>query len=303
MLIPNIIIILKLADGEKPYILQAPKQIRRSHRRFILPTEQERPGSVTLTSVTKDKRKHRRVIHMIVLLSIVAVLGFVLFEVAYIKYSGTAVAAPTIPQGVQTIGTGPALTYVVMGDSTAISQGGSYRDGYAVASAQHLARTHSVRWQNLAISGARARDVFAKQLPQAMSLQPDVALIAVGANDVTHLTSPLSVRMSLEQTIAGLRQANPHVKIILTGSPDMGSIPRFAQPVRWLAGRQTNRLNHVIIDTAHDEHVTFAPIAQDTGPTFRRHPELFAKDKFHPLNQGYALWIPVITKAMDQALQ
>lgn len=238
---------------------------------------------------------------MIVMSVVALVVCFVLFEVLYVKYSGSAVPAPTIARSTQTIGTGPNLTYVVMGDSTAIAQGGNYAQGYAEASAQHLAKHNTVHWKNLAVSGARANDVLATQIPQAVAMHPDVALIAVGANDVTHATSPSSVRESLEGAIAGLRHANPAIKVVLTGSPDMGSVPRFAQPVRWYAGVRTQQLNKTIEAMATQLHVTFAPVASQTGPTFRKHPELFAADKFHPTDAGYKLWIPVINTALDTA--
>jgi lysophospholipase L1-like esterase len=141
-----------------------------------------------------------------------------------------------------------------------------------------------------------------KQVSEVASFKPDIVLIAVGANDVTHLTNVNSVCDLLGQAVTRLRAANPEVRIIVTGSPDMGSVPRFAQPVRWIAGKQTERLNKQIVDMAHKEQVVFAPIAEQTGPLFRAHPELFAADKFHPTNDGYRLWVPVIERALDQAL-
>lgn len=229
------------------------------------------------------------------------IVCFIAFEVLYIMYNGSAVPRPTIPRDEQVLGSGPTLHFVVLGDSTAIAQGGAYQRGYAVASAQYLAKNHTVHWKNVAVSGARAKDVTEEQIPKALPLHPDVALIAVGANDVTHLTNLSSFRNSLVAAITTLQRTNPQIKIVLTGSPDMGSVPRFAQPVRWLAGKQTERVNRAVAKIAREQHVTFAPIAQDTGPTFRAHPELFARDKFHPNDKGYALWLPVIYTALAQA--
>jgi lysophospholipase L1-like esterase len=234
--------------------------------------------------------------------AVLLVIGFLAFEIAYIKWSGSPVARPTIPRKEQVIGSGPNLRYVILGDSTAISQGGNYQSGYAVASANYLAQNHTVTWKNVAASGARAKDIAVKQVPEAVDFKPDLVLIAVGANDVTHLTNISAVRNSLKHAVTELRVANPAVRIVVTGSPDMGSVPRFAQPARWLAGKQTERLNASIIGLAHQEKLIFAPIALRTGPLFRAHPELFAADKFHPTNAGYKAWIPVIDRALDQAM-
>lgn len=236
-------------------------------------------------------------------MSIVAVLlvGFVLGEGLWLRYYGTPVPRPDTPRGQQMLGSGPALRYVVMGDSTAVSQGSAYSDGYAVATAAYLARTHTVRWANVAVAGARANDVLEKQLPHAVAQRPDVVLIAVGANDVTHLTSNRSVRGSLAATIARLRAVNNNVRIIITGAPDMGSPPRLPQPLRWLAGIRTTALNKSLQVLVDVPYVVFAPIAAKTGPAFRAHPELFAADKFHPTAAGYALWEPVLISALQQA--
>jgi len=229
----------------------------------------------------------------------VLLFAFVAAEILYIKYSGKPVGVPDIPRSQQTLGTGKPLRYVVMGDSTAISQGGTYADGYAVRTAAYLAESYTVTWQNVAVSGARAHDVEAKQLPKALAAKPDIVLIAVGANDVTHLTDTNSVVSSLGHVIDGLRQQNQAVEIVLTGSPDMGSVPRFAQPARWLAGERTKTLNDRIIALAHKKKAYFAPIAAQTGRQFRRHPELFAADKFHPTTEGYKLWTSVIIKTLQ----
>lgn len=196
------------------------------------------------------------------------------------------------------LGNGPHLRYVVMGDSTALSQGGDYSQGYAVKSAEFLAQTHRVTWTNTAISGSRAAGVRYKQLPRALRFRPDVVLIAVGANDVTHFTAYAKVEKHLAAIIDMLRLHNPRVKIVLTGSPDMGSIPRFPRPVRWLAAWRTRRLNEAVVKLANREQVNFAPIAAKTGPYFRKHPEMFAADKFHPNTLGYERWVPIIIEAL-----
>ena len=238
---------------------------------------------------------------MIAIGIIAALFVFVLAEALYITYSGTPVSRPNIQRSEQMLGQGPALRYVVMGDSTAVSQGGDYSSGYASKTAGYLAQTHAVTWLNVAVPGARAADVDKKQLPQTLKESPDLVLIAVGANDITHLTPPSSVVSSIRHTITKLQQQNPNVRIVLTGSPDMGSVPRFPQPVRWFAGERTKSLNAHIIKLTSEKHVYFAPIAQQTGPEFRKHPELFAADKFHPTTDGYDLWTPVIIKTLQEA--
>jgi lysophospholipase L1-like esterase len=238
---------------------------------------------------------------MAVLILATVLIAFVLIEVLWLKYYGSPVPAPDISRSVQTLGSGPRLRYVVMGDSTAVSQGSAYDEGYATATAAYLAKSHTVEWSNVAVPGARARDVLDKQLPQAAARRPDVVLIAVGANDVTHLSNNAAVRQALAVTITRLQKANSGVHIVLTGAPDMGAPPRLPQPLRWLAGRRTVSLNNTLQSLMPPPAVVFAPIAAKTGPVFRAHPDLFAADKFHPTAAGYRLWTPVLIDALQRA--
>lgn len=201
------------------------------------------------------------------------------------------------------LGSGPPLEYVVLGDSTAAGQGAPYDRGIALATARHLAATHRVTLTNLAVSGARMRDVAIDQAPAAARRRPDVALIAAGANDVTGLTGVDSVTRSLEATVRELRAANPRVAIVVTGAADMGSIPRLAQPLRAVAGWRTAQINRAVERLVREHDLVLAPIARATGPAFRRDPSLFAEDRFHPNARGYATWVPVLVKALDRALR
>lgn len=194
-----------------------------------------------------------------------------------------------------------ALTYVVIGDSTAAGQGADYEKGIAVATARVLATPgFRVTMTNLAVSGATMGDVARDQLRQAESLHPDVVLLSASANDVTHLTWTSSVRRSLLEIVDGLRSVNPKAAIVVTGSPDMGAPPRIPAILRPLASLRTKRVNRMVRAVAADRHLIFAPIADVTGPQFRADHTLFAADRFHPNERGYATWIAVLTDAMAQ---
>jgi len=221
-------------------------------------------------------------------------------QILWVVFSGTRVPVPKIMRDEQTIGAGPSLRYLVMGDSTSIAQGGDYIRGYAVATAKYLAKKHTVTWKNIGISGARAYDVLEQQLPAALAFSPDLVLLAVGANDVTHFTNLDVVRNSLERVVQSLQDGNPNVRIVLTGAPAMGTVPRFLRLTRSLMGRRTRAVNNQVVEVARHRRVVFAPIAEETEEIYRTHPELFAADKFHPTTEGYLPWIPVLKHAIDK---
>ncbi len=197
---------------------------------------------------------------------------------------------------------GTSITYVVLGDSTAAGQGAEYTQGIAVKTAEHLAENHRVRLINLAFSGAQLKDVLIKQLPQLMFIKPDVVLLSAGANDVTHLTSLSEIRTDLTDIIETLYGKNCHVRMVITGSPAMDTTLLFAQPLRFLAGFQSDRVNTIIDEVIAYHHMTKSPIADKTGPFFAKDKTLFASDRFHPNEKGYTIWTNVLNESLDSAL-
>jgi lysophospholipase L1-like esterase len=190
----------------------------------------------------------------------------------------------------------PRLDLLVLGDSTATGQGAAYGAGIAAGAARALAgEGRFVVWRNLAVSGATWSDVRTEQLAGRRAPTPDVVLISAGANDVTGATRTGALRRDIAAVVGALRRANPAVQIAITGVPDMGSTPRLAQPLRWLAGVRARRLNRAVREEGARLGVTVIPILERTGPLFRRDRGLFSADRFHPNARGYAVWRAVIS--------
>lgn len=217
-------------------------------------------------------------------------------------HAGPAPLAAPAHDASTTLGTGAPLLYLVLGDSTAAGVGANYDDGIVLATARHLARRCRVQVVNFAVSGARFRDVLSDQLPRARGIKPDLVLLDVGANDVIHLTLSNSVRRDLEKILEALLAANCDARIVVTGAPDMGSPPRIPFLLRGLAAIRTNRINRIATRAVSVHDLTFAPIAERTGPAFRKDRTLFASDRFHPNARGYSLWAAVLEEALDVAL-
>jgi len=196
-----------------------------------------------------------------------------------------------------------AITYVILGDSTAAGVGADYQQGIAIQTTAELSKTHKVTMTNLGVSGARIHDVLVEQLPRAESLHPDLVLLAVAPNDVTHLTRISSMKRDLLAIVHRLRAANRDVVIVVTGSADMSTPPRIPRLLRGIAGARSRAVNRMFVSVANDEHLTFAPIAAKTGPLFKKDPSLFGPDRFHPNERGYAVWTAVINKAIAAAIR
>lgn len=206
------------------------------------------------------------------------------------------------PGGVAVFGLGEPLRYLVLGDSTAVAEGGTYANGIATLTARHLADGRRVEMLNLGVSGAQTRDVLREQLPRIGAFVPDVVLLDFGANDVTHLTPARAVERDLREIVGRVVAINCKARIVVTGSPDMSTPPRIPRLLRPVAGWRTRALNRVFRAQVERSGLTFAPVADETGPLFARDKTLFYSDRFHPNDRGYATWVVVINRALDEAL-
>jgi lysophospholipase L1-like esterase len=201
------------------------------------------------------------------------------------------------------VGTGPPLELVVLGDSSGAGVGAPLLEGPGPLVAAHLGERFTVTLTNYAVSGARSADVRAGQLGPAADRRPDVALLAVGGNDATHLTPLRRLDRDLRAVIAGLKAANPSVHILCTGSPDVGAVPILHPPLRWLLASRARAVNRVFEAVASEMGAVFVPIARLCGPAFRADRSLFCADGFHPSPAGYRVAVAEVCAVLDRCLE
>jgi len=184
---------------------------------------------------------------------------------------------------------------VWLGDSTAAGVGSS-RAGTTLPRLVAKGFDRPVDLTVLAVSGARISDVLDEQVPRLPSGPIDVVVLSVGANDTVHLTRAADFGARYRRLLDALP---PGATVVMLGVPDLGSTPRFAQPLRFVAGVRGGTIDAVIQDLAAEEGRTYVDIAGETGPAFRRDPgALFAADDFHPSDRGYRLWAEAVLAAL-----
>jgi lysophospholipase L1-like esterase len=215
-------------------------------------------------------------------------IGVTLLLAAEIQLARMAPRLSPVDLDLDVDGPGPLMVWV--GDSTAAGVGASAAEE-ALPSQVAAGLGHRVGVRVLAKSGATVADVLSHQVPRVPTLRPDVVLVSVGANDTTHLTARSQFRRDYEALVTRLSGGSGGAEIVLLGVPDMGAVPRLAQPLRALAGWRGERLDAEIAAVAAAHQVRYVDIAGSTGRAFRRHPDrYFAADRYHPSDAGYALW-------------
>lgn len=199
---------------------------------------------------------------------------------------------------------GDALSLVVLGDSTAAGIGAEHAgEAYPTMLAERLARAtgRPVELRVLGVSGARAADVAHEQAPAAAALGPDVVVLAIGANDVTHLTSLAAVRAATARALGVL--APTGAPVVVAGAPDMRA-RAWLEPLRSLAYLRGKQVARAIEGVARAGGAAVVELAEQTGPLFARDPgRYFSADGFHPSGAGYGLWADALFPAVLDAVR
>lgn len=205
---------------------------------------------------------------------------------------GTPVVDPPVADGLygdRPAGDDRPLVLAMLGDSSGAGIGVHLpHETPAALLAAGLAAVASrpVRLVNVARSGAQSRDL-ADQVDSALTETPDVVVIMIGANDVTHRVRPaVSVRLLAEAVRRLVAEGCP---VVVGTCPDLGTIEPIAQPLRTVARRWSRQLAAAQTIGVIEVGGRTVSLGDLLGKEFsaRRH-ELFSADRFHPSAAGYA---------------
>lgn len=207
------------------------------------------------------------------------------------KIIGRPFEAAPDADGVYGAGAGDVLDLAVLGDSTAAGMGAdtpAETPGAIIASGLAAVSGRRVRLTTVAVSGSESSGLTG-QLERLLAAvpSPDVALIMVGANDVTHrVKAPVAVR-ALEAAVRSLLERG--CEVVVGTCPDLGSVEPVAQPLKALARRWSRELaaaQTIAVVEAGGRTVSLGDVL---GPEFSARPQdFFSADRFHPNAAGYA---------------
>ena len=201
---------------------------------------------------------------------------------------------------------GQPIRLMVLGDSTAAGMGaetGTQTIGAILANGLAAIMGRSVQLTNEAVVGAVSSDLIA-QLSRALGREDhfDVAVISIGANDVTHRIDHAVAVRHLQRTVRYLTSLE--VPVVVGTCPDLGTVEPIPFPLnhllrRWsrdMAARQT-----VAVVEAGGRSVSLGDLL---GPEFEASPKImFSQDHFHPSAAGYArvasAMLPSVAAAVD----
>ena len=184
---------------------------------------------------------------------------------------------------------GRPITLVMLGDSIAAGLGASrQRHTLGVQLAKRLGGStgRAVRLVPLAEVGAES-SWLARQVDNLPDdLAPDVAVIIVGGNDVTHRVRVADSVADLEAAIHRLEVRG--AQVVVGTCPDLGALVLVRQPLRRLASQASRRLALAQRAAAIRSGAHPVSLSDVAGARFVTEPEeMFALDRFHPSSVGY----------------
>ena len=184
---------------------------------------------------------------------------------------------------------GATLELLVLGDSIAAGLGADLpKETFGARLASRLAKAsrRTVRLTTAARVGSES-SMLAEQLAGLpTSYRPDVAVIVVGGNDVTHRVPVSESVRHLEAAIADLRRRG--AAVVVGTCPDLGTLRPVPQPLRALGSRASRQLAQAQEAAAVRNGAHSVSLAHVVGPFFITNPdEMFSLDRFHPSALGY----------------
>ncbi|HEY0949813.1 SGNH/GDSL hydrolase family protein [Nocardioides sp.] len=184
---------------------------------------------------------------------------------------------------------GDPIDLLLLGDSIAAGLGAERpKETLGGRLARGLAKQtgRAVRLRTAARVGSESSMLADQLAGLPPAYRPDVAVIVVGGNDVTHRVPVADSAKHLEEAVRVLRDLGAGV--VVGTCPDLGALRPVPQPLRALGSRASRQLALAQEAAAVAAGAHAVSLAHVVGPFFITNPdEMFSLDRFHPSALGY----------------
>lgn len=199
---------------------------------------------------------------------------------------------------------GPAVKIALLGDSSAAGYGVARvqeTPGAMLASAVARHANRRVFLREFCVVGAESSGLHT-QVTGALEEHPDVAVVLVGVNDVTHTVPPNRSVRQLAESVRRLQEGGTDV--VVGTCPDLGTLRPVWQPLRQVARLWSRRLAAAQAIATVEAGGRAVSLGDILGPEFEAAPtRFFGPDRFHPSVDGYrqlaGVLVPSVLAALD----
>ncbi|HPF95478.1 MAG: SGNH/GDSL hydrolase family protein [Candidatus Magasanikbacteria bacterium] len=217
-------------------------------------------------------------------------LLIIYFSLEYLKTSGLIRIGQNMAQKTQPFTRELNLTterILIIGDSTAYGTGASSPE-------TSLAGLLGKRYPNAAIINEGVNGMRIHELKEALEELDDESFrliqIHIGGNDIVHGTDPAEYKKDLTAVLQKANTMSSHVILVTCGN--VGTAPLLPYLSRWYFEKRTREIRDISIEVTKQFHVDYVDLfhEKDEDPFAQEPKKYYAKDLFHPSNDGYAFW-------------
>ncbi|GGF30917.1 hypothetical protein GCM10011519_00420 [Marmoricola endophyticus] len=199
---------------------------------------------------------------------------------------------------------GDRIELLLLGDSIAAGLGATKpKHTLGAQLARRLGRRteRAVRLHTAAVVGSESSALLAQLAGLPASYRPDVAVLVVGGNDVTHRVPVADSVRYLGEAVEALQESG--CVVVVGTCPDLSALAALPQPLRSLAGTSSRRLATAQQREALRLGARAVSLSDVVGPFFLSQPDsMFAVDRFHPSSEGYKRTAKAILPSVLAAL-
>lgn len=231
----------------------------------------------------------------------VAAFSLVVLETLYAILRPSPELEEFDPSGLFGDGSLQPLKVAVLGDSSVTAPGVSGpEDIWIHRLCSRLGERYRVELKSFAVAGSKASDLLESQLGPAMAFEPDLAFLAVGANDAIKGVTVADFESDLARLVTELSDTG--ATVVLPGVGDLGTIPRLYPPLRNLMTMRSDRFNEVHRRLAAKHGALFIDQRSDDRKLWLDDKTLWADDLFHVSASGHRRWADLAWKAIEPTL-
>jgi lysophospholipase L1-like esterase len=193
------------------------------------------------------------------------------------------------------------IKLAILGDSIAYGQGAADpADTVGPRLAAELTAAGSrTELRVFAVPGAQS-EALAFQVGRATTWGAGLAVIIIGANDLTHFVPPDRAAAQLGAAVRSLRTSG--AAVVVAPAPDLSAVPWVPPQMRALVRAGSARLRQAQTTAALAEGARIAAVDGEVTAAFATDTALFSADRFHPSSAGYALIARAIAPAVLAAV-
>ncbi len=190
------------------------------------------------------------------------------------------------------------INFLAIGESTIAGIGAkTHKEAFTGQFAKHLSlkTEKSVHWHAFGVSGITVRRAIQEIIPNIPNEQMDVIVIALGANDVFGLSSPIKWRNDISELINILQKQYPKAEIFLANVPMVRDFLALPNPLRYLLSRlaKLHHFNTIDLISTMENVYYFQEVRKIEN-------DFFCEDGVHPSVKGYDLWSEAMVESFLQ---